>query len=381
MSVRLGAGRRGNWIAGAVIVIGLGGLAMLVLLPSEAATPPAPTAATVQRGDVTTAVSAAGTVTAVNSRTLSFGAGGTVATVNVKAGDTVKVGQTLARLETDELSEAVDKAVDSVCSAEDSLARAEDEAEAQAQAQAQAQASPSPGPSAAASGGATPSGGANPSGGNSTGGGSQNGGGSDAVLAATQRLNNAELTLAEARRSLSGATITAPVAGKVLSVSGAVGAKVAAGSAFIVVGGLTDVAVTAKFTEADIAELKLDQAATVTMASREGEVYEGRISQIDPLGTISGRLVTYGAVIDFADPPEDLLLGQTANVIVTTAAAIGVLYVPSAAVTAADDGVGTVTVRTAAGDIARSVETGLRGDLYIEIKSGLAEGDVVLVAR
>jgi multidrug efflux pump subunit AcrA (membrane-fusion protein) len=352
---------------------------MLVLLPSEAATPPAPTAATVQRGDVTTAVSAAGTVTAVNSRTLSFGAGGTVATVNVKAGDTVKVGQTLARLETDELSEAVDKAVDSVCSAEDSLARAEDEAEAQAQAQAQA--SPSPGPSAAASGGATPSGGANPSGGNSTGGGSQNGGGSDAVLAATQRLNNAELTLAEARRSLSGATITAPVAGKVFSVSGAVGAKVAAGSAFIVVGGLTDVAVSARFTEADIAELKLDQAATVTMASREGEVYEGRISQIDPLGTTSGRLVTYGAVIDFADPPEDLLLGQTANVIVTTAAATGVLYVPSAAVTAADNGVGTVTVRTAAGDIARSVETGLRAELYIEIKSGLAEGDVVLVAR
>jgi hypothetical protein len=38
-------------------------------------------------------------------------------------------------------------------------------------------------------------------------------------------------------------------------------------------------------------------------------------------------------------------------------------------------------VRTSAGEAARPVEIGLRGDLYTEIKSGVAEGDVVLLNR
>jgi multidrug efflux pump subunit AcrA (membrane-fusion protein) len=201
------------------------------------------------------------------------------------------------------------------------------------------------------------------------------------VLSATQKLNNARLTLTEAERSLAGASMTAPVAAKVLSVSGAVGSRVSTGSGFIVLGGLTDVAVTARFTEADVASLKLRQPATVAVADDDGQEYAGAVSQIDPVGTTSGRLVKYGATITFTDPPADLLLGQTVNVIVTTSAATGVIYVPSAAVTGVRDDTGTVTVRTTGGEVSRAVELGLRGDLSTEIKSGLVEGDVVLLTR
>jgi len=383
MSVRWGAGPTSTWVAGGVVVVALGALAVLAWWPSRTEGPPAAATATAKRGNVTTTVSAAGTVTAVNSRTLSFGASGTVDVVKVKAGDTVKAGQVLARLATDDLAEAVGNATDGVDAAEDALSRAEDAAQAQSaavEAQAKAQASASA-PSAG------PSGGANPSGGNSTGGNSsganadQNGGGTDAVLSATQKLNNAKLTLTDAERSLAGASMTAPVAGKVLSVSGAVGSRVSTGSAFIVLGGLTDVAVAARFTEADVSSLKLRQPATVAVADDDSQEYAGAVSQIDPVGTASGRLVTYGATITFTDPPADLLLGQTVNVIVTTSAATGVIYVPSAAVTGVRADTGTVTVRTTGGEVSRAVELGLRGDLSTEIKSGLVEGDVVLLTR
>jgi HlyD family secretion protein len=201
------------------------------------------------------------------------------------------------------------------------------------------------------------------------------------VLSAAQRLNNARLTLTEAERSLAGATLKAPAAGKVLSVSGAVGSRVSAGSGFIVLGGVRDVAITAHFTEADIASLKLKQSATVTIADGDAQEYPGTVTQIDPVGTVSGRLVKYGATVTFTDPPTTLLLGQTVNVIVTTSAVTGVIYVPSAAVTGVHGNEGTVTVRTSAGEATRPVELGLRGDLYTEIKSGLVEGDVVLLTR
>lgn len=417
MNVRLGAGPISKWIAGGVVVVALGALGVLLLRPSGKQTPPAAATATAKRGDVTTTVSASGTVAAVNSRTLSFGASGTVASVKVKAGDTVKAGQVLAKLDTGDLADAVNAAEDGVDSAEDALTRAEDAADAQAAAATQTQAqvqtaalvqtgqtqpsasaspSASPAPSAAPSPSARPTGGStggggntggsgNTGGGGTTGGGGNTGGsssgGSDGVLSATQRLNNAKLTLSEAERSLAGATLKAPVAGKILSLSGSVGSRVSSGSGFMVLGGLTDVAVTSSFTEADIASLKLSQTATITIADGDTQEYAGTVTQIDPVGSVSGRLVKYGATITFTDPPPNVLLGQTVNVIVTTEAAAGVIYVPSAAVTGVHNSTGTVTVHTSTGVASRSVEIGLRGDLYTEIRSGLAEGDVVVLTR
>jgi multidrug efflux pump subunit AcrA (membrane-fusion protein) len=41
---------------------------------------------------------------------------------------------------------------------------------------------------------------------------------------------------------------------------------------------------------------------------------------------------------------------------------------------------GTVLVRTAAGDESKAVELGVRGDQYTEVKSGLIEGDEIVIA-
>ena len=168
-----------------------------------------------------------------------------------------------------------------------------------------------------------------------------------------------------------------------LSITGAAGAQeTPGGSGFIVLGGVDENDVRAQFSEADVGQLKVGQSATITLPNRPGATLNGKVSQIDPAGVISGRLVRYGVVIAFDQVPDDVLLGESANVSVVTSSVDNVLYLPSPAVAGVVNGTGTVTVRVDGRDTTRTVQVGLRGDQYTEIRSGLGEGDqVVLAAR
>jgi len=168
----------------------------------------------------------------------------------------------------------------------------------------------------------------------------------------------------------------------VLSVNGAVGQNASAGgSGFIVIGGFDALVIQANFSEADVAPIKIGQNATVTLANHPDTVYKATVSEIDPAGTTSGQLVRYGVQLAFVSVPADLLLGQSANVAVTTASAANVLYVPSAALVNLSGTTATVTVQTASGDESRSVGVGLDGDQGTEITSGLSAGDVVVLGQ
>lgn len=327
----------------------------------------------VARGSVSTTVSASGTVQAQQSRTLGFTGSGTLTELNVKPGDVVTPGMVLARLDATAAQESVDAAEQSVSSAQDALNRAET-AQATATSTPSATASRAPGTQTGAQGGAQTGAQGGAQGGQE---GSQNQNSvqnaSDNLLSAQQRLNNAKLTLTQANAKLAGTVITAPVAGKILAVNGTVGSS--AGSSVVTLAGTGDVVVKAQFTEAEVAHLKVDQVARITLPDNASAKYAGKVIQIDPAGTVSNRLVRYAALISFDKVPDTLLYGQSATVAVVTASADGVLSVPS---TAVHDG--KVVVRVNGKDVARAVETGLRGDVSTEIKSGLAEGDEILTA-
>ncbi|PJI86700.1 biotin/lipoyl-binding protein [Luteimicrobium subarcticum] len=85
--------------------------------------------ADVTTGDVDQTVHTDGTVASAARDDASFPVAGTVASVKVAVGDTVKAGQVLATLDTDDLQDAVDDAQDTLTSAEQTLA---DDLEAQA---------------------------------------------------------------------------------------------------------------------------------------------------------------------------------------------------------------------------------------------------------
>jgi multidrug efflux pump subunit AcrA (membrane-fusion protein) len=345
----------------------------------------ASTTAPVTRGTVSVTASAAGTVAIVQTRGLSFTTSAVVTELNVKVGDQVSAGQVLARIDSTDAQNAVNSAQQQVSIAQTNLARAQAPTPTCAAAapaalllpNPSASAYPSPSHSASTRPGPSRSAGAGSPSRQCTTGGTSRGG--DVLASAQRQLNNAELALLQAQQRLAGTLLTAPIPGRVISVAGTLGSQERpGGTGFIVLGDISDTEVRAEFSEADVAHLAIGQPATITVANRT-EPYPGKVAEISPAGTVSGRLVRYGVLIAFDAVPADLLFGQGASVAVTTARATSVLSVPSSAVHAIQGGTGTVTVRTGGRDEQRTVSIGLRGDRYTEIKSGLAEGEQVVL--
>lgn len=205
----------------------------------------------------------------------------------------------------------------------------------------------------------------------------QNGGAGRGTLTVEQaeaRVKQAQAELTDATEELAGVRIVAPADGTVMSVAGAVGDSAGTGT-FLTLGDLDELQVEALFTESDVGSLKAGQRAAITLATRQGEKYTGTVTGIAPTATTSDRLVRYGVTIAFDEPPANLLVGQTVSVTVTVAESAETLYVPAQAVRTRD-GVSRVTVR---GGAERVVETGVRGDRYVEITSGLSENDRVVL--
>jgi multidrug efflux pump subunit AcrA (membrane-fusion protein) len=370
-------GRRPTLLVVAAVALAVAVTAGYALTRRSRPASAAATTATVSRGTVTVGASAAGTVNVVTTRGLSFSMSEVVTEVDIKVGDPVTAGQTLARIDATTANQQVSAAQQQLSAAQDNLTKAEQPPATTCTVAFVEQSSPSPSPSRpkpSASTRPSPSPSARPSRtpARCTTGGT---GGRDALGSAQQQLNNAQLALRQAQQRLAGTVLTAPIAGKVLSVAGTVGSQERpGGTGFIVLGDVHDTAVQAQFSEADVAHLAVGQPATITLPNRTDPV-AGKVSQISPAGTVSGRLVRYGVLVAFDAVPADLLFGQSASVQVTTAEATGVLRIPTSAVT----GGGTVTVRVGGRDQRRSVETGLRGDQYTEIRSGLSEGEQVVL--
>jgi RND family efflux transporter MFP subunit len=352
-------------LIGAVIVVtgAVAGGVIAALVKDDAARPAAVVVAVVDRGAVTLDVATTGSVEPATTRSLSFAVAGTVESVKVRAGNRVSKGQTLAVLD-----DAA--AVDQVNDAESGLAQAEsrlgDARTVAARATASATTCARLSEAQVGAAAAAPC---------VTRGYPDNGG--DPVLAAEQQVNRAARAVEVAEKALDGTSLTAPIAGTVVAVEGKVGDQVRGGSTFISLADTYAMQVRAEFPEADAGALAPGQDATVTLADSD-VLYEAEVIQVDPAGTSDGTLVRYGVLLAFADSPDDLLVGQSAQVKVRTGEVAAALRVPSTAVHDVSGGSGTVLVRDGKRSVERVVAVGLRGDQYTEITDGLEQGDQVV---
>ncbi|MFC3449638.1 efflux RND transporter periplasmic adaptor subunit [Amycolatopsis speibonae] len=362
------------WVLNGVLVVLLAGAGFGIYqaFSPEQNTAQAQTRSTpVRRATVTETVSAAGTLASGYTGTANFATAGKVASIDVKVGDVVSVGQKLATIDSAQAAKELQVAKANLVVAGDNLDTAET-----------AEATPATGQNS-------------PSAQNS-------------VASAQAKVDQAELDVQNARTALDNTTLHAPGAGTVTAISGTVGQQSSSGSSgssqpstssgnqgnsnaatsssssggsgFVTITNMADLVVDTSIAEIDVSKVKAGQKATVTLNSSPDKPVQATVSSVDLTPTTSGSVVSYRTKLALTGAPEGLRPGQSASVVVTVAEARNALSVPAAAVRTTG-GTNTVTVQENGQSVQRQVQVGIRGESTVQITSGLTEGEnVVLTA-
>jgi HlyD family secretion protein len=163
-----------------------------------------------------------------------------------------------------------------------------------------------------------------------------------------------EAQLAQARVDLERTTIRAPVDGIVVKKSVEPGQTVAASlqapELFVIAQDLREMQVEASIDEAEIGRVSVGQAATFTVDSFPGRTFSGTVSQVRKAAQVVQNVVTYTAVIATSNPNLNLFPGMTANVRIVVAIRENVLRVPNAALRFRPAGAAPATRETVAAE-------------------------------
>ncbi|HWI84449.1 efflux RND transporter periplasmic adaptor subunit [Ramlibacter sp.] len=155
------------------------------------------------------------------------------------------------------------------------------------------------------------------------------------IKTAQANVRQRQAALAQARVDLGRTRITSPVNGIVIKRAIERGQTVAASlqapELFVIAQNLQDMEVDASIDESDVGRIRSGQRATFTVDAFPGQTFDGEVRQVRKAAQNVANVVTYVAVIGFANTAGRLLPGMTANVRVVTDARESVLKVPNAA--------------------------------------------------
>ena len=204
----------------------------------------------------------------------------------------------------------------------------------------------------------------------------------NANAVAQQEVGRAAAAADYAATQLTYARIEAPIDGVVASVSTQEGETVAASFStptFVTLLDLNRLEVWAYIDETDIGRVRVGQAATFTVDTYGADTFTGRVTEIYPQAEIRNNVVNYVTVLRF-----ERVAGRQLRPEMTTAVRIAIdarddaLVVPIRAVRRA--GQETFVLRRRGTIVARvAVSLGLKDGTHYEVRTGLDEGDEVVV--
>ena len=207
---------------------------------------------------------------------------------------------------------------------------------------------------------------------------------------AADNLRSAELQMSSAEKTISHYTIDAPISGTIVDKKVKVGDKLSANDTAMqnlcTIYDMSHLEMKLNVDELKIRSLKVGQEVDITADAVPGETYKGVISSILVAGTTANGSTSYPVTVRIDDMGE-LLPGMNATAKITTASVKNVLALPNAAlvrgsyVLVTKDSPSAANAETSMtapdGYVYVKVTTGISDDDYIEVKSGLQEGDTI----
>jgi HlyD family secretion protein len=327
--------------------------------------------AAVEKGTLTTSISASGNIIVDQSATVEPTIDGTVTSLSVQVGDSVTEGQHLFDIDNNDLSVTVAKSTASFAQSKASLESAEANVK-----QAKADLS-----SARHKNHVTP--------------GSYS---HKQIVAMEEKLDAAKKSVTSAEQSLIASqadldnqqqnadkrSVTAPISGTVNEINIKNGddlGKLSSGSTHvtpIIIGDLGTMKSQVQVNEVDIPNVSIGQRATMTFDAIEGFTATGKVEKVDSLGTITQNVVTYNVTIGFDSLDNRIKPEMSASASIITGVKQDVLIVPNSAVKSQESTSYVEVLNEGTVPQQVNVEVGTANDTETEIVSGVKAGDKVV---
>ena len=204
----------------------------------------------------------------------------------------------------------------------------------------------------------------------------------NSVQSASDSVKDAQLSLENQYETLEDYTIKSPIKGTVIEKKKKAGDTIDSNAELCTIYDLSYLKMTMKIDELDISKVKVGQEVTVTADAVQGQTFKGKVTKINMAGTTTNGVTTYPVEVQIEDT-EGLLPGMNVSTEIIVNQVEDVVAIPVGAVVRGDK----VLVKTGntstddptvpAGYEYVNVETGVSNDQYVEIKSGINEGDEI----
>ena len=213
-------------------------------------------------------------------------------------------------------------------------------------------------------------------------------------------LSNAEIALKNARNSLSNVEkqldnyyITSPISGTIAYKNNKLGDiisnfKTSSSNIMVTVVDNSIKKFAMEVDELDIAKVKVGQDVTITIDALEGKEYIGKVANINTIGKTNAGITTYTVLIELENHSE-IYSGMNVDASIQISSIENVIRVPLSAVRKGNvvyKKVSDINYQDEDSSVPMgyqkvNVEIGQNNSDYIEIISGIEEGDIVLIDK
>ena len=209
------------------------------------------------------------------------------------------------------------------------------------------------------------------------------------VAESTANVAQAHAAVERAEEELANATIRAPIRGTVLSRDLEVGSPVSSilnlganATLVMTLGDIDRVFVRGKVDEADIGRVRLGQQARITTETFRDKMFEGRVTEISPIGLEKDNVTTFQVEVSIDNPGKELKANMSANAEIILEQFPESLLVPEAAIVYDPQKrpfVDVVDPGSKTGRRRVSVKVGVGNGTRMQVLSGLKAGDKVVL--